>query len=206
MNVSTDHKSKQRVSTIREAQINQFAATHNVRVQEGPKTMAQQTQPQKTAPAKPQTPPPAAPAAKTNGAASADATKGDKPAKTKRAKLRWVSTKDGSFWVRSFKDVTDKHGAPKDPWGVEMVVKAGQAFGKKLTDEEKAARATQKEAEKKRKESMSDEERLAEAKAKRETKQKSKQEAVEKNRADILAQLLADMEAGKIPGYTLTKK
>jgi len=161
----------------REAQINDFAKTHNVK-QEGPKTMAQAPQNHKQTPNKPATPPPAAPAA-AKAATPADAPKGeDKPAKTKRAKLRWVSTKDGSFWVRSFKDVTDKHGAPKDPWGNEMVVKAGQAFGKKLTDEEKAARAEAKAAEAKRKEAMTDEERLAEAKAKREMKQKAKQEAV----------------------------
>jgi len=193
-----------RVAQVREATINQFAKTHNVKVGT---TMAQNPAPQKSAPSKPQTAPASngakpAPAAPAASASTAEEGKGEKAKKEKRPRVSLVSPKEPKFVVRMFKVDVDKFGIPKDPWGNELKVRESQPFGggRKLSDEEKAARQAAKDAEKKRKESMSDEERIAEAKKKREEKQAAKQAKVETERADILKQLMADIAAGKIPG------
>ncbi len=118
--------------------------------------------------------------------------------KAKRPRVRWVSTKEPSFWVRSYKDVTDKHGAPMDPWGQAMVAKAGVPFGAPRDPAEKAARIAAKEAAKKAFDSMSDEQKLQFAKEKREAKQKVTAEKRAKERADLVAQIKAEIAAGKL--------
>jgi hypothetical protein len=197
---------KQRLAKLREADLNRFAKQHDIQTirstttQEENKTMANPQTTQKPT-QKTNTPPPAPPS---NGSkTAADAGKGEKTKKEKRAKQRWVSPKHADFWVRSFKDVTDKHGAPKDPWGNTMVAKAGAPFGQKLSEEEKQARAKAKEADKLRKANMTDEEKLAEAKQRRAAKDAKKKQEADAMHKSILDQIMADISAGKIPGVKL---
>lgn len=139
------------------------------------------TPPQGTASAKP-----------TNG----DASKGEKPKKAKRPRVRWVSPKDPAFWVRSYKDVTDKYGAPMDPWGNKMEARAAVAFG--LTEEEKAARKAAKEAEEKRIAAMSPEEKLAHTEAKRKERATKRDAKKEKQRQELIAQIKREIAEGKL--------
>ncbi len=144
--------------------------------------------------------PTTAPAPTGNGAPKAAAAPSDaaKPAKAKKARVRWVSTKNPAYWVRSFKDVTDKYGAPKGPDGEEMVAKAGVPFGGVRDPGAKAARLAAKEAEKARVAAMSDADKLAYAKAKREEKQKTQAAKADADRAALVAQIKAEIAAGKL--------
>lgn len=60
----------------------------------------------------------------------------------KRPRVRWQSPKNPEFWVRSFKDVTDKFGPPSDPWGNVMVpaVRGAADPGKKAAKAEREAK------------------------------------------------------------------
>lgn len=139
------------------------------------------------------TPPPAPSNAKpSNG----DAGKGEKKQKVKKAKVRWVSPKDPSYWVRSFKEVTDKHGAPKDPWGNTMEARAAVAFG--LSPEEREQRKAAKEAEKKRLEAMTPEEKLAFTTAKREERAKKRESKKAAEREALIAQIKREIAEGKL--------
>lgn len=137
------------------------------------------------------TPPPAPSNAK-------PATNGDAPkkAKVKKAKVRWVSPKDPTFWVRSFKDVTDKHGAPMDPWGNKMEARAAAAFG--LTPEQREERKAAKEAEKKRLEAMTPEEKLAYTTSKREERAKKREGKKAAEREALIAQIKREIAEGKL--------
>lgn len=135
---------------------------------------------------------PTAPAKETNGAPagmSAAAAKSEE----KRPRVRWQSVKNPAFWVRSFKDVTDAHGAPKDPWGETMVpaVRGAADPGRKAA---KAERETKLLA-------MSAEEKLAFLKKEKETRKAAKEAKesakVEALKAKIREELLADMAKGK---------
>lgn len=139
-------------------------------------------------------PPPPAPAAAKP--ANGDASKGEKKAKVKKAKVRWVSPKDPSYWVRSFKDVTDKHGAPKDPWGNTMEARAAVAFG--LSPEEREARKKAKEAEKARLEAMTPEEKLAFTQTKREERSKKREAKKAAEREALIAQIKREIAEGKL--------
>lgn len=185
-------------------------SANNVSNKKDTKTMAQdpKNQSSKSAPTPGTNKAPTATSATpaTNGSAKtattaptggSDAAKPEKK-KNKRPRLRWVSAKDPSFWVRSYKDVTDKHGAPKDPWGGDMVVRAGQAFGAPRDPAAKAARLAAKEAEAKRLASMTDAEKLAFAKEKREQKQAAKAAKVAAEREAMVAQIKADIAAGRL--------
>lgn len=143
------------------------------------------TTPAKTANKPAPTPPPAK-----NGSA-----KDEKPAKAKRPRVRWVSPKDPKFWVRSYKDVTDQYGAPLDPWGNKMEARVAAAFG--MTDEQREARKAAKEAEKKRIEAMSPEEKLAWTQAKREERAKTREAKKAKEREALIAQIKREIEEGK---------
>lgn len=136
-------------------------------------------------PNKPSTPPPPAPA---DAAKSADGKEKKEP---KRPRVRWVSPKDPTFWVRSYKDVTDKHGAPKDPWGNTMEAKAGGGGGGANL---KAAR----EAEKAKMAAMTDEQKLAYAKTKREEKAAAKAAKKLAERNALIEQLKKEIAEGKI--------
>jgi hypothetical protein len=156
----------------------------------------------------------AAPAAQTakpaNGAPAAkqaEAPKGDataaKPKKVKKPRVRFVSTKEPSYEVKTWASAAEKFGAPKDPWGNEMVMKASVPFGgprldpdaKKAREAEKAATKAAHEA---KKAAMSDAEKLAYAKERREAKQKTKADAEAAKYAAIKAQVMADIAAGKV--------
>lgn len=109
----------------------------------------------------------------------------------KRPRVRWVSPKDPTFWVRSYKDVTDKHGAPMDPWGNKMEVKVGGGGGG-------GNLAAAREAEKAKLAAMTDEQKLAYAKDKREAKKKAKDAKKAQERDALIAQLKKEIAEGKI--------
>lgn len=142
-------------------------------------------------PNKPSASPPPAPPK--NGTST---DKSAKPAKAKKAKVRWVSPKDPTFWVRSFKDVTDKHGPPVDPWGNKMEARVAAAFG--LTDEQRAERKAAKEVEKKRLEAMSPEEKLVHTQAKREERAKKREAKKSAERDALIAQIKREIAEGKL--------
>lgn len=132
----------------------------------------------------------------TSAAKPSDAGKGDKKAKAKKAKVRWVSPKDPSYWVRSFKEVTDKHGAPVDPWGNKMEARAAVAFG--LSPEEREARKAAKEAEKARLEAMTPEEKLAFTAKKREERAGKREQKKAAEREALIAQIKREIAEGKL--------
>lgn len=121
-----------------------------------------------------------------NGMSAAQAKKEGK-GEPKRPRVRWVSPQDKSFWVRSYKDVTDKHGAPKDPWGNTMTPAVGGGGGEAL----KAAKADRDA----KLAAMTEEQRVeflnaekASRKANKAAKKQAEYEAiVAKVRADVLA-------------------
>ncbi len=123
--------------------------------------------------------------------------KGDKPKKSKKARVRWVSTTEPGFWVRSFKDVTDKFGAPKDHNGVAMIAKIGVPFGQ-VDPAAKAAKLAAKAAEEARKAAMTDEEKLAFARQKREAAQATKAAKQKAEYEQLVAQVKADIAAGRL--------
>jgi hypothetical protein len=143
-------------------------------------------------------------AAKANGSApvataapvATPAPEGEKAKKAKRAKVRLVSTTIPGLWVRAFVDVIAKHGTPRDPNGQEMVPGKAPSFG--ITAEERETRKAAKEAEKARFEAMSDEDKLSYAKARREKKQAEQAAKKASEREALIAQLRAEMAAGKI--------
>jgi type IV secretory pathway VirB10-like protein len=124
---------------------------------------------------------------------------GEKPAKAakvKKAKVRWVSPKDPSYWVRSLKDVTDKHGAPVDPWGNKMEARAAVAFG--LTPEQRAERKAAKQAEAERLKNMSPEEKLAFTQSKREDRAKKREAKKQQERNALIEQIKREIAEGKL--------
>jgi hypothetical protein len=152
------------------------------------------TAPNKSANKPAPTPPTATTTAKpTNGS---DAAKGDGKKKAKRARVRWVSPKDPTFWVRSYKDVTDKHGAPMDPWGNKMEARVAAAFG--LSPEEKEARAKAKAEEKARLEAMTPEQKLEFAQKKKEERAAKRNAKKEKERQAMIEQIRREIAEGKL--------
>lgn len=159
------------------------------------KTMANDKQKTAPAPAAPAKPAPAAPVPAVAAApAPAKPTPGDK--KPKRAKYRLVSTTIPGLWCRVFVDVVEKHGYPQDPNGVKMVPGKASSFG--LSEEVKAARLAAKAAEEAAKASMSDEEKLAYAKAKREVRQAEQAAKKAAERAALIASIKAEIAAGNL--------
>lgn len=137
----------------------------------------------------------------TNGATPPADGKTAAPAKvkSKRIRVRWVSEQIPGFWVRSYQDVTDKHGAPLDPKGNKMVAKAGVPFGTRTSDPAaKAEREAAKAAEAARYAALSDEQKVAEAKTKREAKQVAKAAKALQERKELEAQIRAEIAAGKL--------
>lgn len=124
-----------------------------------------------------------------------------KTGKVKRVMNRYVSKAVPGFIAHVWADVVLKHGIPRDPKGEEMVI--GDAprtggFTGGLTPEQRAERAKQKEAEKARIAAMSDEEKLAYAKAQREAKQKARDAKKEAEKAALVEAIKAEIKAGKI--------
>jgi hypothetical protein len=135
------------------------------------------------------TPPPAK--ATSNGSAPEKTKK-----KVKRPKVRFHSSKEPTYWVRAYKDVTDKFGPPTDPWGNKMEPRAAVAFG--ISPEERAAKKAAKEAEKLRFESMSVEDKLAFAKTKRDAKQAKKEAKKAAEKEQLIAQIKREIAEGKL--------
>jgi anthranilate/para-aminobenzoate synthase component I len=137
-----------------------------------------------------------------NGApptANADGTMTPAAAKAKKAKkerVRLVSTKDGTFWVRAYKSVIDKHGVPTDPWGVPMVAKAAIAFG--ISPEERAERKAKKEAEKAAFDALPDAEKVAIVTKRREEKQTAKAQKEKAEYDALVAKLKAQIANGEL--------
>ncbi len=129
-------------------------------------------------------------------AAAADPAKAEK--KVKRARVSWVSPTDPTYVVRSFKAVTDKLGAPSDHKGQKMIEKAPGVFGQKRDPAEKAARDAAKAASKAAFDAMSDQEKLAYSKSKREAKQAENASKRAAERAVLVAQIKAEIAAGKL--------
>ena len=127
----------------------------------------------------------------------ADKPKGEK--KVKRLRIRWASVTQPDYWVRSYKDITDKYGAPRDHKGVEMVPKAAVPFGGQKADPAvKAAREAAKQAEKAAYAALSDEQKVAHARAKREAKQAEKAAQAAAEKAALVAQIRAEIAAGTL--------
>lgn len=129
--------------------------------------------------------------------------KGEKDGKKKdkKPRIRLVSNTVPGFWCRMYKDVADKFGMPLGPDGKALVVGAAPVggFGAKLTPEQKAERDAAKEAAKaaeaKALASMTDEQKIAHAQAKREATQAKKAQKVAKVRDELMAQLRAEFAA-----------
>lgn len=139
--------------------------------------------------AKPETAKPA-----NNGAAT---TEDAKPKKDKKVRLRFVSKSISGYWVRILESSFKSHGAPRDPKGEEMELKAFAPGG--LSKEERETRKAQKEAdkalEKQRFDAMSDDEKVAYARKKREEKQAKRNEKKSKERDKLMAEVQAEYEA-----------
>lgn len=140
----------------------------------------------------------AAPTAAPTATAAAP-TEEKKAKKAKRQRVRFASTTVAGMWCRMFKDVADKFGAPYDSNGVQMVESKAPVGGAKG---DKAARKAEKEAakaaEKAKIAAMTDEEKLAYAKKVREERDAAKKAKANAERDALIAQIKADIAAGKI--------
>ena len=137
---------------------------------------------------------PAAEAKGTNGS-PVQAAPAPKKKEPKRAKVRLVSTTIPGLWVRAFCDVVEKYGVPLDPNGVKMI--PGMA-PRGLTAEQRLARQQQKEAEKARLANMSDDEKLAYARERREERQAQRAAKKQAERNALIAEIKAQIAAGEL--------
>lgn len=124
-----------------------------------------------------------------NGMSAAQAKKEGK-GEPKRPRVRWVSPQDKSFWVRSYKDVTDKHGAPKDPWGNTMTPATGGG-GAEVLKAAKAERDAKLAA-------MTEEQRVDFLNAEKATRKANKAAKKQAEYDAIVAKVKADVLAGKV--------
>ena len=166
-------KQRQKIAKLNNSEENTNMATQHPSKPAAPSTKPAPAPTAKPAPAPTAKPAPSAASAKSEG---------------KRPRVRWQSTKDPSFWVRSFKDITDKHGAPMDPWGVTMVpakrgASTGGDPGKKAAKAEREAKLAAMSAEQKA------EFLKGEREAKKAKKLASKAQEVEAMKAKLLAEL-----------------
>jgi hypothetical protein len=92
---------------------------------------------------------------------------------------------------------------PCDPDGTTWVPQQGASGG--MTAEQRAIRASEKQAEEARLASMTEEERLAYAAEKRKARRAKRQEREAAKKAALIAQVKAEMEAGNDPLETLLK-
>lgn len=135
----------------------------------------------------------AAPAAASNG----ESAKGDaKPKKAKRQRVRLASPTVSGFWVRAYKDIVEKFGMPLGPDGKPLEVRAATPGG--LSPEERQSRKAAKEAEKERIKNMSPEEKAAWAQQKRDAKSKVREEKKAKERAELMAKVIAGLQSGEL--------
>ena len=120
-------------------------------------------------------------------------------------RLKFYSTQPGKeeYCARVLPIFVDKYGAPKDPWGNTMQLRTGDSVVPK-----KVQKLEQKEAEKAKLALMTNEEKLAYAKAKREAASAAKAEKVRAQKMALMAELKAELEAQglvvKASGTTVT--
>lgn len=151
-------------------------------------TMAQNPAPTKPATASTSKPvPPTPPTKPTNGGMSAAQAKATGE---KRPRVRWQSVTDPNYWVRSYKDITDKYGAPRDFAGKEMV--PGVARGGFQADPARKQAKAEREA---KLAAMSPEEKLLFLKTERETRRAAKTEREANKLALLKDQLRKELEA-----------
>lgn len=116
-------------------------------------------------------------------------------------RLKFYSTKEGctDYCARVLPIFVEKYGAPKDPWGGTMQLRNGASGDKPLKKVEKAER---KENEKKLLAAMTDEQKVAYVKEKREKRAAEKQAKETAKRDTMMAGLRAELEA---QGYKIIK-
>lgn len=195
----TDVRKNQSIPVVRGASARVTTKTDSNPKQEN-ETMATPTKPT-TAPTKPTAPnggakPPTPPtgAAPTAGA---DAPKGEEKAKKeKRAKARYQSTGIPGYTVRVYKDLVEKYGVPCDPKGAAMVLATGPAAS--ADPSARAQRKAAKEAEKEKMAKMTDDEKMAYARQKREAKAAEKAAKAKADYDKLVAQVKADVAAGRV--------
>lgn len=124
-----------------------------------------------------------------------EATPAETPKKEKRARVRLASKTLDGFWVRAFKDIVDQFGMPKGPDGEPLHVVVARGG---MSAEERSRRTAEKAAEKAKFDSMSDEDKLAFAKAKREANQAKRADKKQRERDELIAQIRAEIKAGTI--------
>lgn len=133
-----------------------------------------------------------------DAAVATDAKPEDKaPRADKDPRVKFYSTKaDTDYSVRIRESVLGKHGAPMDPWGVPMVQRAAGApgTGGEKSNSGKAAREAAKAAEVALLAGMTDEQKLAYAKAKREKDAAEKADKKKAEREALKAQLRKEIE------------
>lgn len=152
------------------------------------------------------TPAPAAAAAKEAArqvvTTAANPAAAPKPKKAKRQRVRLVSKTIAGLWVRMFVDVLEKHGAPYDKNGDQLVPATSPAPAFGLSAEERAKRKLEKEtakaAEKAAFEALSPEEKLAFAEKQRTERQAAKAAKKAKEREAMIAEVKAMIERGEI--------
>lgn len=125
-------------------------------------------------------------------AAASEPKKSDADKKRRETKVRLYSQVAPEFYVRVFQSFIDKHGIPEHG-GKPMQAKAGESGAAKGS-----AKKAEREAEKAKLAAMSDEEKLAYAKTKREQKKTQKEAKKNAERDALIAQLKAEIAAGKV--------
>lgn len=153
-----------------------------------------------------------APAAKPTAAPATAATPSTPPAelpagysvgkngKVVRNLTRFVSKSVPGFRAMVWADLVAKYGNPRDPKGEEMIVGKAPSSGgfTKLSPEQKAEREAAKLAEKAKFDAMTDEQKLAHAKAKREAQATARNAKKEAEKAAMVEAIKAEIKAGKI--------
>jgi hypothetical protein len=116
-------------------------------------------------------------------------------------RLKFYSTKPGctDYCARVLPIFHEKYGAPKDPWGGTMELRNGASADKPLKKVEKAEK---KENEKKLLAAMTDEQKAAYVKEKREKRAAEKTAKETSKREAMMASLKAELES---QGYKIIK-
>lgn len=108
-------------------------------------------------------------------------------------RIRFYSATKGKeeYCVRILPIFLDRHGVPKDPWGLDMVQRTSDAPG---SVSKKAQRIEAKDAEKAKIAAMTDDEKLAYARAKREANVATKEAKKKAQREEMMAALKKELE------------
>ncbi len=115
--------------------------------------------------------------------------------KVQRERVRLASKTLTGYWVKTFRDVIDRHGAPMGPDGIPLVEQAGTP-GMGL--EERMRRKALKETEKARVVNLTPEERAQFVAQRKQTRQAEKAQKEKDKRAALLAKLLSGIRTGEL--------